>query len=209
MTNEELFTVLKSFAAKANEKGTLNFDDALDLVTRSQNEVNRVEDCVKWFCEVRDEIIDGKKKKQYPHAAITSKGIYNSQVVKAYADAYAIASNSAFYDTSEDYSEVHSDIAKTLAIYFDGLYMDYLSERFGDDFDATLKEFKEGKEKDELIEETKKKLRSAKQSLARLEKGNDADKIAEAKKHLSEVEAKAKALGILDDSKSDSKKEDE
>lgn len=196
MTNEELYLVLKSFAAKANENGNLSFMDALDLVSRAQQEKSRVEDCVNWFCEVRKELVGGKKQNLYPNAKVVGTRLYNAQVVKAYADAYAIALDAKETDTSEDYAEVHNAVADALVGYFDTLYLDYLKERFGDDFIAAMDEFEDAKKVDAEKEVVAKELRSAKQSLSRLKKGKDAEKIAEAEKHLEEVKAKAANLGI-------------
>lgn len=203
MTNEELTIVLKNYCEKANAAGNLSFADALDLISHSQNEKNRVEDCVSWFCETRDEIVktkSGKEKtnKLYPHAKVVGTRLYNAQVVKTYADAYAVALDAKENDTSEDYAQFHNGVADILVKYFDNLYFDYLTERYGDDFIAACKDYEDSKRIEEDKAATAKELRSAKQSLSRLKKGGDAGKIAEAEKHLAEVEAKAKKMGLAE-----------
>lgn len=199
MTNEELTIVLKNFCEKANAAGNLSFADALDLITRSQHECNRVEDCVSWFCEVRKELVETKsgkerKLKKFPHAKIVADKIYNSQIVKAYADAYVVALSAKDTDSSEDYAEVHNAVADALVSYFDALYLDYLAERYGDDFIAAYTEYQDAKQNDEDRAAAAKELQSAKQSLARLKKGNDAEKIAEAEKRVDEAKVRVAQL---------------
>mgnify|MGYP000594735184 CR=1 FL=1 len=205
MTNEELSVVMKNFAAKANDRGNLSFMDALDLISRAQFEEKRVEDCVNWFCETRKELVESKSGKtrnvkKFPHAKIVADKLYNTQIVKAYADAYIVALAAKEGDSSEDYAEVHNAVADSLAGYFDALYIDYMSERYGDDFIEAYADFENAKAKDEKATDARKEYRSAKQSLSRLKKGNDADKIAEAEKRLADAKAKALELGVIDES---------
>lgn len=208
MTNGELSFVMKSFAAKANDRGNLSFMDALDLISRAQFEENRIQDCVNWFCEVRKELVEGKggKKrnvKKFPHAKIVADKFYNTQIVRAYADAYIVALAAKDADNSEDYAEVHNAVADSLAGYFDALYIDYMCECYGDDFIEAYTEFENIKAADEEAAVVLKEYRSAKQSYGRLKKGNDADKLAEAEKRLADAKAKALELGLIDESEDD------
>ncbi len=210
MLNEELLEVIKKFAAKANENGDMSFMDALDVVTRSQSEKSCVEDCVNWFCEVRKELVEnenGKTKsvKKFPHAKVVADKTYNVQIVKAYADAYTVALEAKETDKDESYAEVHNAVADVLVKYFDNLYIDYMSERYGDDFNAAFCEYEDVKAAEEEAAQTLKELRAAKQSVSRLKKGKDADKLAEAEEHLADVQAKAMDLGLLEMQKDEDK----
>lgn len=136
------------------------------------------------------------KETQRPHAKDITDCRTNTRIVNDYYKAYLTAIEGAANDESEDYRAIHFGMVEALENYFIQAYVSVIAEEFGEDFIEFYSNRIDLEEAEKHYTEAKKKVSSAKQSVARLKKpknGNvDAAKVKEAETKLAAAEEESK-----------------
>lgn len=193
-THKYVTELVQQFAENCD---TVDKKDYRKLVNALNSGEQMAEYVRAWYnAKERDEVVDDKGKKsyttKYAHATDITLLRTSRTIVNDYYKAYMTAIDGADNDFDEAYKTIHSTLLDTLNQYFDSVFLSCLEEQYGEDF---IKFYCSKVDNDEAVtalEEAKKAVRGAKQSLSRLEKPKngepDAEKVESAKKKLEEAE---------------------
>ena len=199
-THEYVTKLVQDFAENCDAVDKKGYRKLIDALNSGEQMVEYVK---AWYnATEREEVVDDEGKKdytaKYAHATDITGLRTSRNIVNDYYKAYMTAIDGAKNDFDKAYKAIHSTLLDTLNQYFDSVFLSCLEEQYGEDF---IKFYCAKVDVDEAVtalEEAKKAVRGAKQSLSRLEKPKngepDAEKVEAAKKKLNEAEEELAAI---------------